>query len=538
MSNAGSFSSGSFGVTKNQVPAMSFSSEPINFNSLNAVSSASSYDSGRVISPFNFSGSAFSGASTTTPSFESFSSTVSGSGITTIPCGLSSIPEFSSTPTISFGSSVSSTPLTFSAFSSSGSPFSSAQVTVPAFTSSNPAMSSTVTATTITIPTLFSFDSTKISSTATMATPILAPLVSPFEQFSVKTTTIPSFCTSGMVFSSTTDTIPAIPSWGSVSSRVGTRPSAIRRFRIASLTSTSTSDSTPISAFQCSVLATEAQASTPTSLEPQPLSPIEKPVKDPTFPNAKEQARIDSQSIQQTSEIHTSQVREYLNRKPDEEKVTYKETKSAAPVVAQTKISFSQTAANAETVPLIPAEIKREEEEETNLATKSFGTSAQPNSRILKGIPQNPHFRLLQSYSKNALKNLILGWDQTFEDTVDQIHSLRVNGFWTSVDELWKTLEELESMGYNVSPLRNRLNKLSEFMMKRKASEFEILELRKNAEYHTEEKKRLEGEILKLQVQAEKEKVMIKELADQVAKMEENLPVGDGVFATLAMAPL
>lgn len=77
-------------------------------------------------------------------------------------------------------------------------------------------------------------------------------------------------------------------------------------------------------------------------------------------------------------------------------------------------------------------------------------------SRILKGIPQNPHFLALKRYSELARKNLVSGWDRLFEETIDQIQALRVEEFWGGAAELWRTLQELQSMGYNVILLRRR----------------------------------------------------------------------------------
>jgi hypothetical protein len=80
-----------------------------------------------------------------------------------------------------------------------------------------------------------------------------------------------------------------------------------------------------------------------------------------------------------------------------------------------------------------------------------------PISRILKGIPHCPHFLQLRSYSEVARKNLIGGWDRAFEETVEEIHSLTAKDFWAEGGKLWKSMEELQSLGYNVFRLRKRL---------------------------------------------------------------------------------
>ncbi|XP_042516166.1 chitinase-like protein PB1E7.04c [Macadamia integrifolia] len=159
-------------------------------------------------------------------------------------------------------------------------------------------------------------------------------------------------------------------------------------------------------------------------------------------------------------------------------------------------------------------------------------------SRILRNIPQSPHFSSLQAYSDRVRKNLISGWDQTFEETYDQIQSLKATDFWDSKDEQQLTLDELQSMGYNVSLLRKRLDELTNVMEKRESALFAMWSLRTKMESHKREKQKLESKIYKLQMQAEKEQASINGLMDEEAKLEESLPVVDSLFASLAELPL
>ncbi|KAL0003307.1 hypothetical protein SO802_017088 [Lithocarpus litseifolius] len=159
-------------------------------------------------------------------------------------------------------------------------------------------------------------------------------------------------------------------------------------------------------------------------------------------------------------------------------------------------------------------------------------------SRILKGIPHNPHFLQLRSHSEAARKNLMAGWDRAFEETVEEIHSLTANDFWVRASEMWKTMEELQSLGYNVLKLRKRLVELTEVMVQQKLSQLEIRRLKVKAESHRMEMSRLENVILGLQIQVEKEQLATVEVLKEVAKMENELPKFDSGFASLAMGPL
>jgi hypothetical protein len=161
-----------------------------------------------------------------------------------------------------------------------------------------------------------------------------------------------------------------------------------------------------------------------------------------------------------------------------------------------------------------------------------------PISRILKGIPHCPHFLQLRSYSEVARKNLMAGWDRAFEEAVEEIHSLTAEDFWVEASELWKTMEDLQSLGYNVFRLRKRLVELMEVMEDQKLSKLEIGRLTRKAESHRMEKSRLESVILGLQQRAQREQAAMVERLKEVVEIKNGLPKFDGAFAVLAMEPL
>ncbi|KAG6735010.1 hypothetical protein I3843_01G288300 [Carya illinoinensis] len=101
--------------------------------------------------------------------------------------------------------------------------------------------------------------------------------------------------------------------------------------------------------------------------------------------------------------------------------------------------------------------------EETSESVSSPRLPLIPISRILKGIPHSPHFLQIRSYSEVARKSLMAGWDRAFEETVEEIHTLTANDFWFRSSKLWKTMEELQSLGYNVFRPRKRLVELTEW---------------------------------------------------------------------------
>ncbi|KAI4306805.1 hypothetical protein L6164_030051 [Bauhinia variegata] len=94
----------------------------------------------------------------------------------------------------------------------------------------------------------------------------------------------------------------------------------------------------------------------------------------------------------------------------------------------------------------------------------------------------------------------VAAWDRIFEETVEQIHDLKAEDFWDKASELWKVMEELQSMGYNVISIRRRM-----------------------------EKCRLESIILCLKGRIEREEENKVQVLNEVDNMEKELANYDGI---------
>ncbi|KAJ0046496.1 hypothetical protein Pint_06461 [Pistacia integerrima] len=158
-------------------------------------------------------------------------------------------------------------------------------------------------------------------------------------------------------------------------------------------------------------------------------------------------------------------------------------------------------------------------------------------TRILNGIPQNPHFYQLRNCSELTRERLISTWDQIFEETVKEIHSLQDVDFWVRAKRLWQTMEELQNVGYNVIPLRRRLVELTDVMIELKLSRLEIKGRKIKAENHRMEKSRLESLMVNLQAMAKKEEDCMESVLIEASKLENDLPKFGSVFTKLAMEP-
>jgi len=158
-------------------------------------------------------------------------------------------------------------------------------------------------------------------------------------------------------------------------------------------------------------------------------------------------------------------------------------------------------------------------------------------SQVLKGIPQSPHFFQLRNYSEIAREKLIAAWDQAFEDTSEKVHDLKAKDFWINARKLWKSMEDLQGMGYNVIPIRRRLVEITEMMILFKNSKLEILKLKNKAENHRLERSRLESIVMSFQMRAEREGMNMVRLLGEVDKKEKTLPTYDILMESLAMKP-
>jgi hypothetical protein len=158
-------------------------------------------------------------------------------------------------------------------------------------------------------------------------------------------------------------------------------------------------------------------------------------------------------------------------------------------------------------------------------------------SRVLKGIPQSPHFFQLRKYSELAREKLIIAWDQAFEDTAKEVHDLKAKDFWVNARKLWKIMEDLQGMGYNVIPIRRRLVEITEVMVDFKNSKLKILMLKNKAEDHRMEKSRLGSIVVSLQMRVEREGMNMIKLLGEVDQIEKALPNYGVLVENLAMKP-
>ena len=171
-----------------------------------------------------------------------------------------------------------------------------------------------------------------------------------------------------------------------------------------------------------------------------------------------------------------------------------------------------------------------------------FGASVPDSSlplicitRFLKGINHCPHFLPLREYSGIVRQQLESAWDQAFIETANQIQGLKSRDIWVNGVELWKATADLETMGYNLIPLRRRLLEVRDAMLMSEQAKRKILALKEKATEHGREIDRLRKEISKFELLHDE--LSLKRIVAQMeaARMtKKELPKYDGLISDLA----
>ncbi|CAO2818701.1 unnamed protein product [Amaranthus hypochondriacus] len=82
------------------------------------------------------------------------------------------------------------------------------------------------------------------------------------------------------------------------------------------------------------------------------------------------------------------------------------------------------------------------------------------NMEVLKRIPQKPHFRPLYNCKEECREGLAIGSMVTFTSLVERISKACFNEPKSLLDGYLEALVDLEELGFNVAPVREKLNKM------------------------------------------------------------------------------
>ncbi|KAM0053936.1 putative Agenet domain, plant type [Helianthus debilis subsp. tardiflorus] len=132
-------------------------------------------------------------------------------------------------------------------------------------------------------------------------------------------------------------------------------------------------------------------------------------------------------------------------------------------------------------------------------------------------FPQKPHFRPLDDIKESARErhaiNKMVDFSGVFEDT----RRLRIDHPRTQIEDLLETLLELETHGFNIDFIRNRLTELISFKDKREGLESQSKEVKVNVDNHRVEVQKLDKELDSI----DKQMTDLLETRDRVSKEKE-----------------
>nr|GME14186.1 DUF724 domain-containing protein 6-like isoform X3 [Ipomoea batatas] len=128
---------------------------------------------------------------------------------------------------------------------------------------------------------------------------------------------------------------------------------------------------------------------------------------------------------------------------------------------------------------------------------------------VFQKIPQKPHFRPLEQSKDSSREGLAIGYMVTFSSIVDKACRLVFDDPRSTIDEMLDTLRDLESHGFDVEPVRGRLNEMLSFKDKQENLEGLLTET--------------QGEIGKQNMEKAKIEEEVDDLKKQIAKLEKKL---------------
>ncbi|TXG69257.1 hypothetical protein EZV62_004192 [Acer yangbiense] len=134
-------------------------------------------------------------------------------------------------------------------------------------------------------------------------------------------------------------------------------------------------------------------------------------------------------------------------------------------------------------------------------------------------MPQKPHFRPLDECEVVCREGLALKYMMTFVNVVKEISKLQVNASGSIMDSLLKSLPELESHGFNVKDVRNRLLDLQTIKRSQEHLQTKLAKVKCEIKMRTHEGTEINAELIDA---IEKIKVLEEKKARLISMNEEN----------------
>ncbi|XP_055818025.1 DUF724 domain-containing protein 3-like isoform X2 [Solanum dulcamara] len=128
---------------------------------------------------------------------------------------------------------------------------------------------------------------------------------------------------------------------------------------------------------------------------------------------------------------------------------------------------------------------------------------------IFRRIPQKPHFTPLEHSKESSREGQAIGYMVTFLSIVERTSRLHYDAPRSTFEEILETLSDLETHGFDVQAVRDRLTELLLMKDKQETFETQVVDIGNQIITHNMEKERIDGEI--------------EEISKQIAELQDKL---------------
>ncbi|XP_059311780.1 DUF724 domain-containing protein 3-like isoform X3 [Lycium ferocissimum] len=145
---------------------------------------------------------------------------------------------------------------------------------------------------------------------------------------------------------------------------------------------------------------------------------------------------------------------------------------------------------------------------------------------IFRRIPQKPHFNPLENCKESSREGVAIGYMVTFLSIVERTSRLHYDDPRSTIQEILETLSDLETQGFDVQLVRDRLTELLLMKDKQEKLETQVADIDNQLIMHNTDKERIDGEIEEINKQ-------IAELQDKLSLATSRKEVKDREIAGL-----
>ncbi|KAF6169632.1 hypothetical protein GIB67_004024 [Kingdonia uniflora] len=139
-------------------------------------------------------------------------------------------------------------------------------------------------------------------------------------------------------------------------------------------------------------------------------------------------------------------------------------------------------------------------------------------------MPQTPHYHPLDKYKGKVREGMVQGLEMAFVNLSEEIRNLvNPQSLWSGLKGFKEQLSQLEEMGFNVTMVRGRLDKLQGIAKREQPSQVPTEELKSDIAMEEANISLIRSRILVLEGDIEKSKVVINNKKSKIEELKNDL---------------